>query len=1516
MPKFSIRYPYLIIVICLMVCVLGVASIVRMPVDLFPAIKIPVVVVATFFSGMPPEQMENDITGPFERFFTLSSGIDHIESRSLPGVSLVKVYFQPGTNADAAVSSISNLAMAQLRRLPPGTLPPVVLKFDASSLPVCLITLKGEGLNETQLRDLGQFVVRNQVANVPGASVPQPFGGRFRQIMVYVDPLKLEAHQLSVMDVVRSVNQSNLILPAGDVKIGPIDYSLYTNSQLQDVDDINRVPLKMVNGNPVMVADVGYAKDGSQIQTNIVRIDGQPSVYTPVLKQGGDTNTIAVVSGIRKAISDLVDVPKSLVCNVVFDQSVFVKTAIENLIHEGATGLILTGLMILLFLGDFRATLAVFLSIPLSAFALFIMLSFGDNSINSMVLGGLALAFSRLIDDSVVVLENIFRHLELGESPEAAAEIGAVEVQLPVLASTLTTAIVFFPVVFLYGVSRFLFTALALGVVLSLCASYFAAMSVVPLFCAKLIKGHKPHGAREQEEKPSSKWARFNAWFNRSFHAFLDRFDKVQNITLGRPAMTVAVIFCFVLLGGCTAYFLGLSYFPRTDPGQFVINFKAPTGTRIEVTDQEAAKVENLIRRIIPADELHLIVSNLGTTADFSAIYTSNSASHTGFIQVALSEDHKLSSFDYMDRVRKAMKAEAPELSAYFQSGGLVDAVLNLGQPAPIDIQVSGSSLKADALVASEIAAKVKAIPGVSDVLIPQDIDAPSLQLQINRLHASEMGLSEQEVVGNVITALTSDQMIAPSYWIDPKTGNDYMLTVQYPEPYVKTLSDLTGIPLRSTGELNTTRLDTVANVIPLEAPTEVDHFQLRRVIDIFVAPLGEELGHIQRAVNRIIENTKLPEGIRVKVHGSVQSMNSSFTSFGLGLMLALVLVYLILVAQFKSFMDPFLILLAVPPGLAGVIFMLVFSGTTLNIMSLMGVVMMAGIVVSNSILIVEFTHRLMEDGMELREAAQFACRVRLRPILMTSLATIIGLLPMALKLGTGSEAYAPLARSIIGGLLASLMFTVFLVPAAFTLVYRKRRPAPPSPPEGSLAPPHGPRIPAEALVLPLLAFSIFLLPKTANAADPAPIHLTLQKAESIALRHAPEIAQAYFNAAAAGQVVREVRAGLFPQVTGNVIGVADTNEISRTLGLGDITRNTTRIGAGGGLNNSGVYSRESNGILVSQLITDFGRTGNYVEAARLNALSAAQRTQLARAQVLLMADQAYFQALEGNALIRVANETISTRQVVVDLTNALVESKLRSELDSSLALVALEEARLLLLQADARQKGAQAQLSAALGFRYPQQFTLDDDTIKTPNEQAQLAALLTEAFRNRPEAIAVRYRRDAALQNAIAEKKARLPVVSFIGAYGRTPAGDDLVRETYAVAGVNVAVPILDGGRISARSSEATLTANAVSKEVEALEDEIARDVNLAWLNVTITRKKIEVTASLLASATKAMDLAKARYQSGVASFVELSQAELGMTQAEIENATAKYEYQIGLTTLDFQAGALKYVKPLPSVR
>jgi HAE1 family hydrophobic/amphiphilic exporter-1 len=1046
MSRFAIRYPYLIIVICLITCVVGVTSVVRMPVDLFPAIRIPVAVVATFFSGMPPEQVETDITGRFERFFTLASGVDHIESRSLPGVSLIKIYFQPNFDADAAVTSIANLAMADLRKLPPGTLPPVVLKFDASSLPVCLVTLKGAGLNEAKLRDLGQYDVRNQIANVPGASVPQPFGGKYRQIMVYVDPLKLQAHQLSVMDVVRTVNEANLILPAGDVKIGPYDYNLYANSQINSMSDINRLPLKTVGNASVLVADVGKAEDAAQIQSNIVRVDGQPSVYLPVLKQGGDANTIAVVDGIKHGVANLLDVPKQLIADVVFDQSKFVRSAIENLIDEGAIGLVLTGAMILIFLGSMRATAAVFLSIPLSALAAFIALSVGDNTVNAMILGGLALAFSRLIDNSVVVLENIFRHMELGESPEVAAERGGKEVALPVLAATLTTAIVFFPVIFLYGVSRFLFTALALSVVLSLFASYFVAMTVVPLFCAKWIKGHhesdgEGHDAAAGEGVAapggSQSWGRrFNAWFNRKFTQMLDRYEGTLGRALLRPAATVLGITGIFVLSLGLYPFVGKSYFPRTDPGQFAINLKAPTGTRLELSDQLVNQVEQIVRSVVPRNELKIIVSNIGTTPGFSSIYTSNSGPHTAFVQVGLEDGHTLSSFEYMNRVRQQLRTRLPQVAAYFQTGGLVDAVLNLGLPAPLDVQVSGSNFEVTHRTATQIARQARALTGISDVLVPQDIDYPSLKLDIDRVHASQLGLNEKEVVGNVITALTSNQMIAPSFWVDPKSGNDYMLTVQYPENLIHNFADLSAVPIRGTHSDHATQLDTVSTLRHIESPTEVDHYQLRREMDVYVAPSGEDLSGLLSGVEKIIHGMKLPEGVRVTVRGSAQAMQTSFSAFGFGLILATLLVYLILVAQFQSFIDPLLILLAVPTGLTGVLLILFLTGTTLNVMSLMGVVMMVGIVVSNSILIVEFTNRLREEGRSLREAVSLACRVRLRPVLMTSLATLMGLTPLALKLGTGSEAYAPLARAIIGGLAVSVVLTVFIVPAAYYVVH------------------------------------------------------------------------------------------------------------------------------------------------------------------------------------------------------------------------------------------------------------------------------------------------------------------------------------------------------------------------------------------------------------------------------------------------------------------------------------------------
>ena len=1103
MPRFSIRNSYFIIVVCLVLLVIGVTSLARMPVDLFPPINLPEVVVATFYSGMPPQDIETDITDPLERFFTLASGIDHMESRSLLGVSIIRVYFQPGTNADADVTELSNLALADLKRLPPGTLPPVVLKFDASSLPVALVTVKGEGLNETQLHDYAQFQIRNQIAVVPGAEIPPPFGGNYRQIMVYVDPYKLLSRQLSPMDVVGAVNDSNLILPAGDVKIGLNDYYVYSNSLVDTMKQLAEVPIRTVGASWVSVDDVGKAEDSHQIQYNVVRVGSQRSCYIPIMKQGGNTNTIAVVNGIRALVGHLYDIPKQMVANVVFDQSVYVKEAIHTVLHEGLLGLILTSLMILIFLGSFRATSAVLLSIPLSALATFVVLFMMGSTVNTMILGGLALAFSRVIDNSVISLENIYRHLEMGAAPVVAAEVGGAEVNLAVLAATLVDVVDFFPVVFLYGVAKFLFSALALAFCLSLLASFVVAMTVIPLFCSRFLKA-VPHAAehqqKEYEVEPTSAedhswWDRFNAGFNRVFNKVLDFYEYWVRRALKRPGLTVAVL-SGVFLASLAIYpLLGLAFFPETDAGQFTINLKVPTGTRIENTEQYVSKVEQLIRHEVDSRDLKMVVSNIGVVPDFSSLYTTNAGPYTATIQVALNEPHHLTSFEYMDRVQKTMASEFPDIRTFFSSGSMVDAILNMGMPAPIDIQVSSPDLLQIYGVAQDLTTRIRKVPGVGEIYIPQDMNYPALRLDVDRVHAAELGLTQKDVVDNVITALNSNYMIAPNYWVDRKSGNDYYLTVQYFEhgpAAIHNMIDLGQIPLRarSDGKMTgsdcgpllpgrptlrpaalagspksawtcgknladpkptqpmrlqprsraVTVLDNVVKVKYLETPTEVDHYQIQRVIDLYVTPSGEDLGRVTRAIKDIVGEANIPPNVRVNLRGMVEGMEASFKSFGLGFLLSFVLLFLILTAQFKSFVDPLLIMLAIPMGFVGVLIILPLTHSTLNVMSLMGVLMLVGIADSNSILIVDFAHNLERQGLSPADAVITACRVRLRPILMTSLATIIGMIPMALKLGTGAEQYTPMARAIIGGLTSSVLLTIFIVPAAYLLVYGRHK--------------------------------------------------------------------------------------------------------------------------------------------------------------------------------------------------------------------------------------------------------------------------------------------------------------------------------------------------------------------------------------------------------------------------------------------------------------------------------------------
>lgn len=1041
MPGFALRNPHTVIVAALIVALLGLTAFARMPVDVFPDLKMPAVVVATFYPGMPPLEIERDITTRFERFFTLGSDIEHIESRSLPGVSIIRVFFHPDTNVDTAAASLANLAMADLRHLPPGTLPPLVLKSDASSLPVTLVTVAGQGFSEAQLRDQAQYNVRNQLATVAGASVPPPFGGKYRQIMVYSDRKALEARGLTLMDVVHSLNDANLIIPAGDAKIGSLDYFVDSNSMIQNPSSIDTVPIRVADGRaPVFVGDVAQAKDAAQIQQNIVRIDGARSVYIPVLKQGA-ANTIAVVDGVRGLLPRVVGLPDGMHLNAIFDQSGYIREAIDSLKHEAGSAAVLASLVILLFLGNFKSTLAIFISIPLSVLAAAFGLFLNGSTTNVMTLGGFALAIGRLVDDSVVVLENISRHLAGGKSPAAAARDGAEEVALPVLASTVTTVIVFFPVMFLFGVAKYLFQALSLAVVLSMAASYVVAMTVIPIFCARFLSGDE---ARAEVEGTGH--GRL-AWFARGYERFADRYERFLTAALDRKWTVIGSMAALFLVAMLATRGLGTELFPRTDAGQFIIHLRTPPGSRIEVTEDLAKQVEQVVRDLIPPHDLSMVVSNLGLAPGFSAIYSPNAASDSGFVMVSLTPDHTKSTWDYVRMLRDALPTRVPQVQAFFESGSIIDAVLNFGLSAPIDVQLSGPDYTTLHTAAQQVAGVVRQLPSVADVFVPQEAAYPSLTVDVDRVRAARLGLTQRDVVTNLITALTSNQMIAPSIWIDPKNGNDYFLTAQYPEEDINSLDTLLNIPVRGDSDgqdhADAVLLRNVATIAHDTQPAEAAHYNIQRVVDVLVAPHGEDLGGAQAAIARALAGLTLPPGVTITYRGSVSAMESSFRSFGFGLGMALLLLYLVMVAQFRSFLDPFIIMFSVPMGLIGVVAVLLATGTTLNIESFMGTIVMVGIVVSNSILLVDFANRRRRDGLPLRRAVVEASRVRMRPILMTALASVVGLLPIALSLGSGSEASAPLARAAAGGLTVSTALTLLLVPAVYELFYGARRETP-----------------------------------------------------------------------------------------------------------------------------------------------------------------------------------------------------------------------------------------------------------------------------------------------------------------------------------------------------------------------------------------------------------------------------------------------------------------------------------------
>jgi len=1031
----SLKNPYLVVIGALTVILLGAVALSRIPTDILPTFRTPAVQILTLYPGMPAETMERDITSRLERWTGQSNGVARQESRSMTGVSVVRDYFRPDIDPNTAMSQVSSLAISDLYYLPPGTIPPMVMPFDpTATLPLALLSVSSPVFDETRLYDVAYFDLRNRLQGISGVIAPAVYGGRIRRILAYVDRDRLESRHLSPMDVVQTLQAFNTLIPTGNAKIGDYDYQVNANGMVPKVDQMDQFPIKVNDqGAPVYIRDVGKVEDSHQIQTNVVHVNGKRQVYIPIYRQPG-ANTIGVVEGIKRAIGEIsARLPKGINLDVVLDQSVYVRKAISSLEREALLGTFLAGLMILLFIGSFRSTAAILLSIPLSILAAIIGLFFTDNSLNLMTLGGLALAVGRLVDDSIVVLENTHRHLAMGKPAETAALDAAEEVRMPILVATITTVVVFAPVVFLSGIGRFLFTPLALSVTFAMLASYVVALTVVPAYCVRFL--------REAGGGPRAVFEKIQTAYGRLLESILDR-------------KAIAAIAVLVLAAGSALLFplIGTELFPKVDSGQFSIQMRAPSGTRIEKTENYVAQAEQVIRQEIPPADLQMLISNTGVLYDWPAAYTPNAGPMDTNLMVQLADNHSVSSIEYVRRLRRILHDKFPFLEFSFETGGLIRSAITFGLPAPINVQVEGNRLDVANGIAREIVQMAAAVPGTADVRIAQRLDYPQLSLDIDRTKAAFLGLNAVEAVKNIVTSLNSSINFSPAFWIDERNGNHYFVGAQYPEDKIRSLDTLLDIPI--TGALqqragaamqklfrpgpdgldnnSATRpvlIRNVASVSRTFAPTEVSHHNISRVIDVFADLDGRDVGSVSAEIEKRLAQKKWPEGYTVSMRGEVSSMSESFRGLAFGFLLAVVLIYFVMVPLFRSFLDPLIVMFAVPLGLIGVLAILFATGTTLNIQSFMGTIFMVGIAQSNSTLLVEFANRLREQGRPARSAVVEAAQTRLRPILMTAGAALLALAPAAFN---SADASAPLARAVIGGLASSTLLTLFVVPLLY----------------------------------------------------------------------------------------------------------------------------------------------------------------------------------------------------------------------------------------------------------------------------------------------------------------------------------------------------------------------------------------------------------------------------------------------------------------------------------------------------
>jgi multidrug efflux pump subunit AcrB len=1045
--QLALRRPYTFVIMSLVIVILGVLAIFRMPTDIFPEIDIPVASVIWSYTGVSPEEMAEVITVRCERAFTTQvNDIEHIESQSLPGLSVIRVFFHPKAKIDAAVAQLAASSQSVLKSLPTGITPPNILRYNASSVPILQLGISSDTLPEQQLYDLGYNFIRTQLSNVQGASFPLPYGGRPRQVSVDLDPKALFAQGLSAFDVSAAINNQSLILPSGSVKIGASEYSVRLNSEPEVAAAFNRLPIRQTNGTTVYVGDVAHVRDGYAVQTNIVRHNGARAALLTVLKNGG-SSTLDIVEQLKAMLPRVRStLPPSLNLRLLFDQSIFVRAAISGVLREAIIAAGLTALMILLFLGSWRSTIIVCVSIPLSILTSLAILNVLGETINVMTLGGLALAVGILVDDATVEIENIHRNFGLGKPILRAILEGAMQIAIPAFVSTLCICIVFVPVIFLTGAAKYLFTPLALAVVLAMMASYLLSRTLVPTMVRYLLAGEAARYQGDEGVLTDSG----RGFFSAIHHGFQAWFERVRNGYRGLLASAlahrgIAAAAFFLICAGCLALapFLGQDFFPQVDAGQIRLHVRAPAGSRIEETERYFAGVEESIRKVIPKTELTDIADNIGLPYSGLNIAMSDTATigpFDGEILVSLREGQHGPTWDYVRDLRARLPREFPTLSFFFQPADIVGQILNFGLPAPIDVQVVGpmANEKANYAIARQIERRIAGVSGAVDVHTHQVVDVPEFLFRVDRTRAGQLGLTQRDVANSLLVSLSSSMQVAPNFWIDPRNGVDYPVAVMTPQYRVNSSMELLHTPIHSTGK--TAQL--LTNVGALQRQTTasvVNHYNVQPLYDVYANVQDRDLGAVANDVDRILAEftPKLPKGSFLETRGQVSTMRSSFRGLAVGLVFAIVLVYFVMVVNFQSWLDPFIILMALPGALAGIVLMLFITQTTLSVPSLMGAIMSIGVATANSILLVNFANDLRETGADALSAALEAGFTRLRPVVMTALAMIVGMLPMALGFGEGGEQNAPLGRAVIGGLLLATVATLFFVPVVYSLLRR-----------------------------------------------------------------------------------------------------------------------------------------------------------------------------------------------------------------------------------------------------------------------------------------------------------------------------------------------------------------------------------------------------------------------------------------------------------------------------------------------